>query len=225
MDFVEHNNRAKAKKFAEYITGKELRQYLADKVEKYCGRNPTVFDGASGSGQLEQFIEPKRIFAVEIQAESCKALLQNYPNATVSNTSFFLHNGYIRADCVVMKQQNYIYEAKAFSFDSLGSNSMKSANPNSGCREVELSKCLDTTYPCPSKNQGGIAVVNKSIIRRLTPTECEKLQGFPRNYTKIPYRKKSAEQCPDSPRYKALGNSMAVPVMCWIGKQIMRAVA
>ena len=69
------------------------------------------------------------------------------------------------------------------------------------------------------------AVAANSIIRRLTPTECEILQGFPRNYTKIPYRKKPADQCPDSPRYKALGNSMAVPVMAWIGKQIQKAVA
>lgn len=102
MNFVEHNNREKAKKYAEYITGQELRKYLAEKVKHYCGEHPTVFDGACGSGQLEQFIKPKRLFAVEIQAESCKALQQNYPNATVSNTSFFLHNGYVWADCVVM---------------------------------------------------------------------------------------------------------------------------
>lgn len=67
------------------------------------------------------------------------------------------------------------------------------------------------------------AVAANSIIRRLTPTECEILQGFPRNYTKIPYRKKTADQCPDSPRYKALGNSMAVPVMAHIGKKIQEA--
>lgn len=67
------------------------------------------------------------------------------------------------------------------------------------------------------------AVAANSIIRRLTPTECEILQGFPRNYTKIPYRKKPADQCPDSPRYKALGNSMAVPVMAYIGKKIQEA--
>jgi len=69
------------------------------------------------------------------------------------------------------------------------------------------------------------AVAANSIIRRLTPAECEILQGFPRNYTQIPYRKKPAHQCPDSPRYKALGNSMAVPVMQWIGKQIQKAAA
>jgi DNA (cytosine-5)-methyltransferase 1 len=57
-------------------------------------------------------------------------------------------------------------------------------------------------------------------VRRLTPTECERLQGFPDGYTAIPYRKKTADKCPDGPRYKALGNSMAVPVMAWIGKRI-----
>ena len=54
--------------------------------------------------------------------------------------------------------------------------------------------------------------------------ECERLMGFPDGYTKIPYRNKSADQCPDSPRYKALGNSMAVPVMQWIGRRIDMAL-
>jgi len=57
-------------------------------------------------------------------------------------------------------------------------------------------------------------------IRRLTPRECERLQGFPDDWTLIPYRNKSADQCPDGPRYKACGNSMAVPVMRWIGERI-----
>jgi DNA (cytosine-5)-methyltransferase 1 len=57
-------------------------------------------------------------------------------------------------------------------------------------------------------------------VRRLTPKECERLQGFPDNFTQIPYRNKDAEECPDGPRYKAMGNSMAVPVMRWIGERI-----
>lgn len=55
-------------------------------------------------------------------------------------------------------------------------------------------------------------------VRRLTPRECERLQGFPDDFTLIPYRGKAAS---DGPRYKALGNSMAVPVMRWIGERIM----
>lgn len=54
------------------------------------------------------------------------------------------------------------------------------------------------------------------VVRKLTPVECERLQGFPDDYTKVPYKGKPAEECPDTPRYKALGNSMAVPVMRWI---------
>ena len=187
---------------------------------------------------------------------------------------------------------NMVYEQVAqpiaYSFDSLASNSMKSSNPHSGCREVETSKTIDTTTPEPSKNQGGIAIAqpiavdtynyttnanvsqtlrseksdtehigailhpiavdcfNQTInektsqtigssasdvnhygavlqtmaIRRLTPKECERLQGFPDDWTKIPYRNKPADQCPDGPRYKACGNSMAVPVMRWIGQRI-----
>ena len=68
--------------------------------------------------------------------------------------------------------------------------------------------------------QGDTPLVKTNAVRRLTPTECERLQGFPDNYTQIPYRKKDAENCPDSPRYKAMGNSMTVPVMKWIGQRI-----
>jgi len=64
------------------------------------------------------------------------------------------------------------------------------------------------------------AVCVPMAVRRLMPVECERLQGFPDGYTCIPYRKKTADLCPDSPRYKALGNSMAVPCMAWIGKRI-----
>ncbi len=71
---------------------------------------------------------------------------------------------------------------------------------------------------CPSlavKSQ--MAVASALQVRRLTPTECERLQGFPDDWTAIPYRGKPAA---DGPRYKALGNSMAVPVMAWIGRRI-----
>ena len=57
-------------------------------------------------------------------------------------------------------------------------------------------------------------------VRRLTPRECERLQAFPDDYTLIPWRRKPADECPDGPRYKALGNSMAVNCMAWIGERI-----
>ncbi|MHA5524672.1 DNA cytosine methyltransferase [Pseudomonas aeruginosa] len=61
-----------------------------------------------------------------------------------------------------------------------------------------------------------------SAVRRLTPRECERLQGFPDDYTLIPWRGKPAEECPDGPRYKAIGNSKAVPVVRWIGRRIQQ---
>lgn len=69
--------------------------------------------------------------------------------------------------------------------------------------------------------QGYPAAMVGSAVRRLTPVECEKLQGFPPGYTLVPYRNKEAA---DGPRYKALGNSMAVPVMAWIGQRILMAL-
>ena len=57
-------------------------------------------------------------------------------------------------------------------------------------------------------------------VRRLTPVECERLQGFPDNWSRIPWKGKPETECPDGPRYKACGNSMAVPVMAFIGRRI-----
>ena len=72
-------------------------------------------------------------------------------------------------------------------------------------------------------SQSGIALGSNigMQVRRLTPRECERLQGFPDDHTLIPYRNKPAA---DGPRYKALGNSMAVPVMRHIGIKVMEAV-
>jgi DNA (cytosine-5)-methyltransferase 1 len=57
-------------------------------------------------------------------------------------------------------------------------------------------------------------------VRRLTPEECEALQGFEKGHTRIPWKGKAAEDAPDGPRYKACGNSMATPVIRWIGLRI-----
>ena len=160
---------------------------------------------------------------------------------------------------------NTPFVVHAYSFDSLASNSMKSSNPHSGCRPVDVAKTLDTTYPDPSKNQGGIAIVQtyqdktgtlspgahagsyngqdayndmlvgrtllakandsfrydtdtypitEGFVRRLTPLECERLQGYPDGWTDIGEwidSKGKKHKPADSPRYKALGNSIALP--------------
>ena len=93
----------------------------------------------------------------------------------------------------------------------------------------QTADCLTAAYG--TKWNGNASADNGSLfarqamqVRRLTPVECERLQGFPDGYTAIPWRKKPASECPDGPRYKALGNSWAVPVVRWIGKRIQEAI-
>ena len=91
-------------------------------------------------------------------------------------------------------------------------------NQRAECREMNVTNSLSGGGG--KAGQGYQAIRQGLTVRRLTPTECERLQGFPDGFTQIPYRNKPAEKCPDGPRYKALGNSMAVPVMKWIGERI-----
>lgn len=86
-------------------------------------------------------------------------------------------------------------------------------------RSVDVAQPLMAGGPTGG-NQGADYIQQSWAVRRLTPTECERLQGFPDGYTAIPWRGKPASDCPDGPRYKALGNSMAVNVMRWIGERI-----
>ena len=79
---------------------------------------------------------------------------------------------------------------------------------------------LSNAYTLTASDIHAVAV--NHTVRYLTPLECERLQGFPDNWTQIEWKGKPAEQCPDSLRYKAIGNSMAVPVMRWIGERIKR---
>ena len=77
----------------------------------------------------------------------------------------------------------------------------------------------DSIAPAVTASDSGGArnVLTEMAVRRLTPRECERLQGFPDDWTRVPYRSKPAT---DSPRYKAIGNSMATPVLTWIGERI-----
>lgn len=102
IHMIEHNNRLNAKKLAEYITGDTLRKYVAKKVRHYVGDDIIVFDGACGSGQLEQYVKSKKIIGIDVQEECCKAFLKNFSNSEVRNMSFFLFDENIKVDCVLM---------------------------------------------------------------------------------------------------------------------------
>ena len=104
MSFKEHNNREISKKLAEYITGIELRKYVARKVKKYINKeNITVFDGAVGSGQLEQFVEPEMLYGVDVQENSINSARQNFKNSDLETKSFFEYEKEnLLVDCVIM---------------------------------------------------------------------------------------------------------------------------
>jgi len=96
-------------------------------------------------------------------------------------------------------------------FNITPSNSNKDYN----ARPSNRAQALTASGNRPSARGGDL--IAGSSVRRLTPRECERLQGFPDDYTLIPWRRGMSA---DGPRYKALGNSMAVPVMAWIGRRI-----
>ena len=96
----------------------------------------------------------------------------------------------------------------------------------------QSSRVYSEAEPAPTLSAAGTRMGNRApqvqagmAVRRLTPRECERLQGFPDDYTAIPWKRKPAGECPDGPRYKALGNSWAVPCAAWIGRRIKEALA
>ena len=103
---------------------------------------------------------------------------------------------------------------EAYRIGSYYSNSMQSDNPNSGIYQTDKSATLQTADPTPACQQGGIAVCSQARVRKLTPTECLRLQGFPDNWFD------GVDGYSDTAAYKAIGNSMAVPCMRWIGERI-----
>jgi DNA (cytosine-5)-methyltransferase 1 len=130
--------------------------------------------------------------------------------------------------------KEYLLDGSAYCMDSRGQpqavaqpiplNSMNcfrspEADPTTGCGIGDAGEAMFTI----TKGQHhAVAAPPAMAVRRLTPVECERLQGFPDGYTNIPWRKK--EESPDGPRYKALGNSWAVPVVRWIGRRIQEQI-
>jgi site-specific DNA-cytosine methylase len=101
------------------------------------------------------------------------------------------------------------FDAQAFDWQSGGDSRGLDPKPTAQLQACQVPAVMQTSMQ----------------VRRLTPIECERLQGFPDNYTAILWRKKPASECPDGPRYKALGNSWAVPVARWIGERINKVEA
>lgn len=106
-------------------------------------------------------------------------------------------------------------QAQAIAWSIMPQNSGKDYK----ARQVDVASPLMAGGPVGG-NQGGDYIQQQWAVRRLTPTECARLQGFHDNHCRIPWRGKPAEECPDGPQYKGYGNSMSVGVIRWLGRRI-----
>jgi len=152
---------------------------------------------------------------------------------TVTRGAFFSRTGNERVECepivpmqVFDKQRIGQYGSGEVS-STVAARDYKDATDLIVAKATSETKLSDVTMSITaSYRQGGVDLASKPMamenkkVRRLTPKETERLQGFPDDYTQISYRNKDASDCPDGQRYKAMGNSMAVPVMRWIGQRI-----
>ena len=197
--------------------------YTCAIVSNIIGRDPETRAGGNGTGFNEEVMYT--LTGADHHAVAYEKTVKCFQQNVRNEVRYINGDGEIAGALMAnsgAKQTNYIHiedPAVAYSFDSMSSNSMKSKNPVSGCNEVDVSKTIDTSGINPTCNQGGIAILTppEMHVRRLTPVECERLQGFPDNWTKVD------DNTAFSKRINALGRSMAVPVIRWIGEQIENA--
>jgi site-specific DNA-cytosine methylase len=130
---------------------------------------------------------------------------ETWVEGQVNPTLSLFDCGDVRATTVAIQAYSIREDAKANNF---------SATP------TDVGLTVSALVPGVQSHHAQLFMAQAMTVRRLTPRECERLQGFPDDYTLIPWRKKAAVECPDGPRYKALGNSMAVNCMEWIGERI-----
>ena len=130
---------------------------------------------------------------------------ETWVEGQVNPTLSLFDCGDVRATTVAIQAYSIREDAKANNF---------SATP------TDVGLTVSALVPGVQSHHAQLFMAQAMTVRRLLPVECERLQGFPDDYTLIPWRKKAAGDCPDGPRYKALGNSMAVNCMAWIGERI-----
>ena len=178
------------------------------------------WDGGQTAASLttrchDQYMPDKGHFSAVIQREESKSICFKVRGGVSENSGSqggvpgkSAGKGYLgseeKAFTIATSPDQWLFENKSIAVD------MYNMSVNERTSQTISSSASDINHT------GG--TIQNSRVRRLTPVECERLQGFPDNFSNIAYRGKS--ESPDGPRYKALGNSMAVPVMAWIGQRI-----
>ena len=160
---------------------------------------------AARSGECRN--NPEQLVAVYTKAKRAQSDSddETWVERQVNPTLSLFDCGDVRATTVAIQAYSVREDAKANNF---------SATP------TDVGLTVSALVPGVQSHHAQLFMAQAMTVRRLTVRECERLQAFPDDYTLIPWRKKAAEDCPDGPRYKALGNSMAVNVVTWIGERI-----
>jgi DNA (cytosine-5)-methyltransferase 1 len=188
---------------------------------------PTLSSSGTGVSRVgfncedEWFIEAPIVGALDTECDGNKLTHQSVANGHIVAARMVAFGEYsIDGTASAMKARDWkdatdlVAQPIAFNI-SPGKGELKD---DIHVTDAHISKTIDASASNPAMHQGGSAIVQAMAVRRLTPVECERLQGFPDGYTNIPWRK--AAESPDGPRYKALGNSWAVPVVAWLGQRI-----
>ena len=186
-----------------------------------------LFESESVCRDLEKSIRKRQRVGPSLESRS---------RSGGSGTDFLLNGGMIEAETYVPTESLYLNaggamridaESETFVAHQLTSNGADASEDGTGRGSpLVVASTLngsgaDGSRPCGQANEAGFCVpVPRLGVRRLTPTEWERLMGMPDGYTAIPYRGKPAA---DAPRYRAIGNSFAVPVTRWIGERISNA--
>ena len=193
-----------------------LQGHSAPSREKGQKPSPSVTTGAPFSRTGNERVECDAIvpYTSTIGTLDTQCGFQNQTHQTVANGHLLIENELMGTITARMFSSLGARDCEAGAIHAAYSK----ATSEAGLSDITMS--LTASMGSGGADLAAKPMVCSNAVRRLTPTECERLQGFPDNYTQIPYRKKDAENCPDSPRYKAMGNSMAVPVMKWIGERI-----
>jgi len=181
---------------------------------------PCVTNGPPFSRTGNERVECEAIITMAHGQGGAEIAFDRSPTLTCNHEApISIHPHYIgRAPTAGPQGKEYLLDGSAYCMDGRG-------QPQAVAVGTDLYNGAitgDIAVPMTNRADGtgtGPTVMLNMAVRRLTPTECERLQGFPDNYTNI------KDKCPDGPRYKALGNSWAVPVVRWVGERINRALA
>ena len=195
------------------------------------GAQNSANQGASVSKDISPTLDTSKVPAVTIAPRSLALTLGKDVASTLTSTDYkgvqavaYEHH----AQDSRVKELPEVCSTVTAKYGTGGGNMPIVASSEKQQWPAEVASTLDANYGDKMGyenqhiNSGAPLFVRgkATTVRRMTPRECERLQGFPDDYTQISWRGKEPEDCPNGHRYKAMGNSMAVPVMKWIGERI-----